>query len=59
MTTATRARAVAGGEEQLAELRALVAVAVVLADQAATPSERAASASRVTPSSICSGVTPE
>ena len=52
-------RAVTAGEVQLAELRALVAVAVVLADQAATPSERAASARRVTPSSICSGVTPE
>jgi hypothetical protein len=46
-------------EEQLTELRALVAVGVVLAAQAATPSERAASARRVTPSSICSGVTPE
>ena len=58
-TTATGNGPSPGREEQLAELRALVAVAVVLADQAATPSERAASARRVTPSSICSGVTPE
>ena len=44
---------------QVAELRALVAVAVALDSQAVTPSERTASASRVMPSSICSGVTPE
>ena len=59
MTTATGNGPSPCGQEQLAELRALVAVVVVLADQAATPSERAASARRVTPSSICSGVTPE
>jgi hypothetical protein len=53
-------RPVAVGKVQLAELRAPVAVGVPLDSQAAvTPSERTASASRVIPSSICSGVTPE
>src|SRR3954463_1435359 len=47
--------------EQLAELRPADPVGVVLGDHsyAVTPSERAAAASRVMPSSICSGVTPE
>ena len=44
-------------QEQLAELRARLAVGVAL--YAVTPSDRTASARRVMPSSICSGVTPE
>ena len=51
-----------GRAEQLAELRPVDPVGVMLGERAAqavTPSERAASASRVMPSSICSGVTPE
>jgi hypothetical protein len=54
-----RPRPVAVGEVQLAVLRPLVAVPVALDPYAVTPSERTASASRVIPSSICSGVTPE
>ena len=56
-------RPVAAGHVELAELGAARPVVVPLdacaEAQAATPSERSASASRVMPSSICSGVTPE
>ena len=51
-----RVRAVAGGHEQLTELGR---DALRTKTQAATPIERTASASRETPSSIWSGVTPE
>ena len=56
-TTATGQGPSPAGSEQLAELAS--APFHTGGAQAATPSERAASASRVTPSSICSGVTPE
>jgi hypothetical protein len=56
-----RVRRVRVRPEQLADASTAPAVVDPLraVPQAVTPSDRTASASRATPSSICSGVTPE